>query len=127
MAILMSIPSFNINPDNITSDNVKYENAERPELTNVSQAINDLFGSKVDKEEGKGLSTNDFTDEDKQRLEDVTEQIIFSSYREFPNLGQINKLYIDKETNISYLWNPTQQVYISVAFEADQYQIQCSL
>lgn len=35
---------------------------------NFATTIINLLGSKVDKEEGKGLSTNDYTDEEKQKL-----------------------------------------------------------
>ena len=37
----------------------------------VDTALADLDSKKVDKEEGKGLSTNDFTDEEKQKLEGI--------------------------------------------------------
>lgn len=127
MAVLLNIPAFNINPDNLTSDDIKYQNPEKPQLTTITDAIGDLFGSKVDKVPGKGLSSNDFTDEYKQRLDDLTGQIVFSTFAEFPVIGQVDKLYIDKTNNVSYLWNPQQQIYISVTFEDNQYQIQCSL
>lgn len=37
--------------------------------------ITDKFDTKVDKEDGKGLSTNDYTDEDKNKLADMSDNI----------------------------------------------------
>lgn len=40
---------------------------------NVIEALNDAIHNKVDKEEGKGLSTHDFTDEYKAKLDNLAE------------------------------------------------------
>lgn len=38
------------------------------EHQDITDALNAAIGNKVDKEDGKGLSTNDYTDEDKEKL-----------------------------------------------------------
>ncbi len=43
-----------------------------------NQAHSDLFAQKVDKEEGKGLSTNDYSDEEKQKVHDTANRVIVS-------------------------------------------------
>lgn len=43
--------------------------------TKLSSAVNQTIANKVDKEAGKGLSSNDFTDEDKQALTDLVNVI----------------------------------------------------
>lgn len=50
-------------------------NADIAEEANISQSkiegLEEAFEEKVDKVEGKDLSTNDYTDEDKQKLDDI--------------------------------------------------------
>lgn len=41
------------------------------ELNTLNDAVQDLESGKVDKEPGKGLSTNDFTDADKDKLDNI--------------------------------------------------------
>lgn len=117
MAVFLTAPSFNINPDNITSDDIKYNNPQKPEIHTVSGAIEELFGSKVDKIPGKGLSTNDYTDEDKHKVDTLAGQLYFSSYMDFPPIGQEGILYIATDKNTSYLWNSTEMVYVSMTID----------
>ena len=56
------------------------------------------------------------------------EQIYFSTYLEFPNIGQENILYVDKSDNTSYLWNESKQIYEGVKIaSSDDYAIQSIL
>jgi len=50
-----------------------------------------IFDSKVDKIEGKGLSSNDYTNEDKQKLDSIVESAITSlSFKRLDELNQEN-------------------------------------
>ena len=84
----------------------------KSEIDNFVQEINKKLDDKVDKEEGKGLSTNDYTDEDKDKLNSsFKKEIEFSTYLAFPNVGEENVLYIDKDKKKSYIWDATSQTY----------------
>ena len=52
------------------------------------QAHQALFATKVDKEEGKGLSSNDFTNEEKQKVHDTADKVIVSG----SVTGDVNKI-----------------------------------
>ena len=84
---------------------------DKSEIDNFVQEINKKLDDKVDKEEGKGLSTNDYTDEDKDKVNTSRTEIEFSTYLAFPNVGEENVLYIDKDKKKSYIWDPTSQTY----------------
>lgn len=45
--------------------------------------------------------------------------IVFSTYREFPNQGSENVLYIDKGENKFYLWNAEKSIYTEIAVGSD--------
>lgn len=51
---------------------IKQHGEEIKEQSKSLEQISDELNKKVDKEEGKGLSSNDFTDEDKQKLAGIT-------------------------------------------------------
>lgn len=54
------------------ADHIDYDNTTSGlDATNVQDAIDELADEKVDKESGKGLSTNDFTDNYKNKLDDI--------------------------------------------------------
>ena len=64
--------------ENITllldADEILYDNiASQMQATNVQDAIDELADEKVDKVTGKGLSTNDFTDTLKNKLDGIEE------------------------------------------------------
>lgn len=57
----------------VEKDHSKLYNRDKDDQhpINAIEGLQDALDSKVDKEEGKGLSTNDFTDEDKERVEEI--------------------------------------------------------
>ena len=65
---------------------------------NDSNAHSGLFNQKVDKEVGKGLSTNDFTNEHKQKLESLqpTDTSAFLPKGGYEGTGQALKILIDQ-------------------------------
>ena len=44
----------------------------------------------------------------------LKQQIQFSSYIEFPTIGEENKLYIAKDKGLSYLWDSATQTYVNM-------------
>ena len=55
-------------------------------LLYVWNKIKTLLGNKVDKEKGKGLSTNDFTDDYKNKIDNASS----GKYTDLPDKPQIN-------------------------------------
>ena len=45
----------------------------------VAEALNAAIGNKVDKEDGKGLSSNDYTDEDKRKVNSIATNTLFTN------------------------------------------------
>lgn len=127
MAIYVNVPSFNINENDIEATQIKYTNIAEPEVSTVNEMLDNLQQNKVTSIPGKGLSTNDFTNEYKQRIDNIRDQIVFSTYAEFPTIGQEDILYIDKQQNISYLWDSASKTYTSVTFDQNDYIIQSVL
>lgn len=127
MAIYVNVPSFNINENDIEATQIKYTNIAEPEVSTVNEMLDNLQQNKVTSIPGKGLSTNDFTDEYKQKIDNIRDQIVFSTYAEFPTIGQENILYIDKQQSISYLWDSVSKTYTSVTFDQNDYIIQSVL
>lgn len=55
-------------------------------------------------------------------------EICFNSYKEFPNIGNPEKLYIATDENAIYRWDSKENVYICIGREQDEIsEIQCSL
>lgn len=127
MPTYINVPTFNINENNIQSSTIKYTNSSKPDVQNVKQMLDDLYSTKVETVPGKGLSTNDFTDAYKEKIDSIKDQIYFSTYLEFPNVGEENILYIDKDNNVSYLWDDTNKIYKSITFDQKDYIIQSVL
>lgn len=127
MPTYINMPSFNLNETNIPSTSISYTNVDVQSVSNAKQMFDSLQQSKVEKEVGKGLSTNDFTDAYKQKIDSIKDQIYFSTYLEFPNVGEEDILYIDKENNVSYLWDDTNKIYKSITFGQNDYIIQSVL
>ena len=52
----------------------------------------------------------------KKTVDDLVlkQQIQFSSYIEFPTIGEENKLYIAKDKGLSYLWDSATQTYVNM-------------
>lgn len=127
MAIYVNVPSFNINENDIEATQIKYTNIAEPEVSTVNEMLDSLQQNKVTTIPGKGLSTNDFTNEYKQRIDNIRDQIVFSTYAEFPTIGQEDILYIDKQQSISYLWDSVSKTYTSITFDQNDYIIQSVL
>ncbi len=53
-----------------------------------NQAHTALFATKVDKEDGKGLSSNDYSDEEKQKVQDTANKRVVA----FTVTGDVNKI-----------------------------------
>lgn len=76
---IKNIPQINIQSTSV--DNTLSDTSENPVQNKVvKQALDNLDSNKVNKEAGKGLSTNDFTNEDKQNLDDINGAIGVDAY-----------------------------------------------
>ena len=117
VSTFINIPAFKLKQEDLTADNISYSNPEKPDVENVAQALQDMYTGKVDKVPGKGLSTNDYTDGDKHKVDTLAGQLFFASYQEFPNIGQEGILYIATDKNTSYIWNNTEMVYMSMTID----------
>lgn len=78
--------------------------------------IDVMFNNKVDKVDGMGLSSNDYTDEEKALVHSMqtSQQVVFGSVIEFPTIGDTSKLYIDKQSHLSYIWDDTTKTYVNL-------------
>lgn len=126
MPMYLNIPTYNTT---IQASSVAYQNQDVQNVTNVKQMLDSLQSGKVTVEAGKGLSSNDFTNSYKQQLDNMKNQLMFSSYAEFPTIGEIDTLYIDKTKNAMYLYDTVNKVYkpIIVDTEQENYIIQSIL
>lgn len=129
MPTYINMPTFNVNENNIPSTSISYTNPDEPNVSNAKQMLDTLQSGKVSKVPGKGLSTNDFTDAYKQKIDDMANKIYFSSYIEFPTIGEEDTLYVDKTKNAMYLYDTVNKVYkpIIVDTEQENYIIQSVL
>lgn len=91
----------------------------------LSQAVKDQLAqiaNKVDKEDGKGLSTNDFTTADKNKLDGLNNSLSFVSKPLVGNTGAIpaeeSGLKIDKAISLQCFKNGTE-IIISLSFTTD--------
>jgi len=55
------------------------------DIIHITQSEREIWNNKVDKEEGKGLSTNDYTDEDKDKVNNA----VTATNKETATIGQI--------------------------------------
>lgn len=129
MPTYINMPTFNLNENNIPSTSISYTNSDVQSVSNAKQMFDTLQQNKVEKEVGKGLSSNDFTDAYKNKLDGIEKELYFSSYIEFPTFGNSTTLYIDNTKNAMYLWDPVGKVYTPVITDTqrDNYIIQSVL
>lgn len=120
MPTYINMPSFNLNESNIPSTSVSYTNTGEQSVTNVKQMLDALQIGKVTVEPGKGLSSNDFTDAYKQKIDDMSNKIYFSSYAEFPTIGDSETLYIDTSKDAMYLYDTVNKVYKPIVVDTEQ-------
>lgn len=66
------------------------------ELNSLEGAVENLDAVKVDKEQGKGLSTNDFTDADKNKLDSIES----GAEVNVPGYGSVTVVREDPEPSI---------------------------
>lgn len=90
----MCVPSIRTT---MSSEDVTYINTQG-QVTTVKAALDSLSNSK--------------------------EQILFSTYSEFPAIGEAEKLYVDISTGILYLYNTTKHDYDTVVSDIDEYVLQ---
>lgn len=72
----------------------------------VSTALNEAIGKKVDKEEGKGLSTEDFTTILKQKLEGLPESITEATTEKAGLMSANDKARLDGLRGVRYGMEP---------------------
>ena len=75
------------------------------------------IANKVDKVSGKGLSTNDYTTTEKDKLSGVEmgakdNVVEAASVSVFPQTGATGKIYVAKDENKTYRWDGTQYVQV---------------
>ena len=58
---------------------------------------------------------------------EAKQEIVFSTFAEFPTIGEENMLYVDKRSQLSYIWDPDSASYKSMIIESDKYTIQSIL
>jgi hypothetical protein len=114
MPVYLNIPSYGTPNSGIEPTNIPYVNAQMPNVDNIEEAVDYLLNNKVEVVPGKGLSTNDLTDELVDKINNLSESIKFSTYSEFPAVGEENILYVDKQTNMLYLWDTTNSEYVGI-------------
>ena len=87
------------------------------QISSHSSQLSQLSQNKVDKVAGKGLSTNDYTTDEKTKLggveagakDNVVEAAGASG---FPQAGAAGKIYVAKDENKTYRWNGSQYVQV---------------
>lgn len=55
------------------------------------------------------------------------EKLLFSTFREFPNIGEADKLYIDTGAETIYIWDPENLVYVNVSGIPDDLTIEVTI
>lgn len=114
MPVYLNIPSYGTPNSGIEPTNIPYVNAQMPNVDNIEEAVDYLLNNKVEVVPGKGLSTNDLTDELVEKINNLSEQLVFSSFAEFPETGQENIIYVDKQTRMLYIWDSTSSTYVGI-------------
>lgn len=65
-------------------------------LNEIQDAILDLDSNKVEKEQGKGLSTNDYSNEDKTKVNTALQPSVLENYRTAAEQNEIDKAQDDE-------------------------------
>lgn len=93
--------------EGIDADKITYDNSTSElEAENIQSAIDELANSKIDKEDGKVLSSNDFTDELKDKLDKIADEatkIILDTVLADSENGITNKAVFDEFAKVAYL------------------------
>ena len=80
------------------------------EHQDAADALTAAIGNKVDKEEGKGLSANDFTDALKQKLEDLPETIAEATAEAAGLMSAADKKRLDGLRGVRYGAQPPEDM-----------------
>ncbi len=85
------------------------------ELDGVIAGTADQFNGKVDKEEGKGLSSNDYTDDDKRKLAGVSEGANYYMHPAHePHAAGLYKLAVDESGHVSAAHGATLEDFTAI-------------
>lgn len=83
-----------------------------------NEKIDQVLFNKLEAISGKGLSTNDFTDYHKRKLESLTIPYNFrgvvDKYEDLPTLSTNGYIYGVKEENTTYIWNSELEEWIDL-------------
>ncbi|MCI8655241.1 MAG: hypothetical protein HFJ48_05175 [Clostridia bacterium] len=88
------------------------------------------MGNKVEKVVGKGLSTNDFTDAYKQKIDSMQRLYKFkgsiSTYNDLNNIVEktTGDVYNILDTNNNYCWDGIQWIELGIQIDLSEYQNQ---
>ena len=134
-------------PDWNQSDSTKLDYIKnKPSIPSIdglasTTYVDNAVGAKVDKVDGKGLSANDYTTEEKNKLSALNKGVAngvaeldengrvpssqlpsyvddvleYSSQSAFPTTGESGKIYVDHSTNKTYRWSGYNYVEISAS------------
>lgn len=105
------------------TDMVKYSVRDVSELKAQIDDINSALEIKVDKVEGKGLSTNDYTDDEKTKLANIAEGAEVNIQADWNQTDTTQNDYIkNKPTHVTggaYEWNYTEENSLGVLESPD--------
>jgi len=91
--------ALNTKADKTAVEEVLETKADKTYVDYSFATVNDLLGTKVDKEDGKGLSTNDYTNEEKEKLAKLDEKSNENIIEVIKQNGEVLEI-IDKSVNI---------------------------
>lgn len=93
------------NPHQVTKEQVGLGNVDNTADIDkpVSSAALAALSEKVDKETGKGLSTNDFTTAEKEKLAAIDERV--KTNENNISIANRRKVYVSTENNTSYIFS----------------------
>lgn len=117
MPVYINVPSYGIPNSGTPASDISYTNESMPGVTNISEAINYILEHKVEVVPGKGLSSNDFTNELLDKLNSLEKQLEFGTFLEFPPIGEEGVVYVDTNANTMYLWDSNTGTYTGIVLE----------
>ena len=54
-------------------------------------------------------------EENAEKIDHYTEQVVFNTHNEFPNIGDSSKLYVATDEDIIYRWDSTSVIYVAIS------------
>lgn len=61
--------------------------------------------------------------ENAEKIEDLTESLVFNTHNEFPNVGDSSKLYVATDENKIYRWDSENTIYVLVSGEGSDFNV----